>query len=70
MRSILSGLAYLHEHWILHRDIKPANVLITTDGHVRGPSPFSYSMLRLKPQPLFELVCYGRFWIPCGCHTY
>ena len=40
MRSILSGLAYLHEHWILHRDIKPANVLITTDGHVRGPSPF------------------------------
>ena len=28
------------------------------------------STLRLKPQPLFELVWHGRFWIPGGYHTY
>ena len=30
--------------------------------------PAAVSTLRLKPQPLFELVWYGWFWIPGGYH--
>ena len=32
---ILSGVAFLHEKFILHRDLKPANILITSDGRVK-----------------------------------
>lgn len=31
-RSVLEGLAYLHENNKMHRDIKPENILITLDG--------------------------------------
>jgi len=33
--SVLSGLAYLHEHHFVHLDIKPANILINSRGHVK-----------------------------------
>lgn len=35
VRQIASGLAAVHERFIIHRDIKPANVFITTDGTVK-----------------------------------
>ena len=34
-RQVASGLAAVHEHFIIHRDIKPANVFITTSGTVK-----------------------------------
>ncbi|MEI8394522.1 MAG: serine/threonine-protein kinase [Rhodospirillaceae bacterium] len=35
MRSLLSALAYSHEHGIIHRDIKPANILIDRNGEAK-----------------------------------
>lgn len=29
MWQLLSGVAYLHEHWVLHRDLKTSNILYT-----------------------------------------
>lgn len=29
MRQLLSGVAYLHSHWVLHRDLKTSNILYT-----------------------------------------
>ena len=28
MQMMLSGLAFLHQHWILHRDLAPGNIFI------------------------------------------
>lgn len=30
IRSVLEGVAYLHEHDIVHRDLKPENILYRT----------------------------------------
>jgi calcium/calmodulin-dependent protein kinase I len=30
LRSMLSGVQYLHEHDIVHRDLKPENILYRT----------------------------------------
>jgi calcium/calmodulin-dependent protein kinase I len=30
VRSILSGIEYLHKHDIVHRDLKPENILYRT----------------------------------------
>ena len=29
MWQLLSGVAYLHAHWVLHRDLKTSNILYT-----------------------------------------
>lgn len=33
VRSILSGVKYLHDHGIVHRDLKPENILYRTKAH-------------------------------------
>ena len=35
LRSLLSGVAYLHDNWILHRDLKTSNILYTTPGDLK-----------------------------------
>eukprot|EP01102_Stenamoeba_stenopodia_P020965 TRINITY_DN8337_c0_g1_i1.p1 TRINITY_DN8337_c0_g1~~TRINITY_DN8337_c0_g1_i1.p1 ORF type:complete len:328 (-),score=57.30 TRINITY_DN8337_c0_g1_i1:103-1086(-) len=32
MHMILTGVEFLHKHWILHRDLKPDNILIDSKG--------------------------------------
>lgn len=32
MADMLSGIAALHQQYVIHRDIKPANLLLSTDG--------------------------------------
>jgi cell division cycle 2-like len=35
MRQLLSGVAYLHENWVLHRDLKTSNILYTNRGQLK-----------------------------------
>lgn len=35
MLQLLSGIAYLHEHWVLHRDLKTSNILYTNKGQLK-----------------------------------
>lgn len=35
MIQTLSGLEYLHMHWILHRDLKPNNLLLKANGNLK-----------------------------------
>lgn len=35
MHQIFSGMAYLHEHWVLHRDLKTSNILYSNKGVVQ-----------------------------------
>lgn len=30
-----SGMAYLHENWVLHRDLKTSNILYTNRGELK-----------------------------------
>jgi len=32
MHQLLSGVAYMHENWMLHRDLKPSNLLLSAKG--------------------------------------
>ncbi|KKF94335.1 Serine/threonine-protein kinase ppk23 [Ceratocystis platani] len=32
LHQLVSGVAYLHDHWILHRDLKTSNLLLTNRG--------------------------------------
>ena len=29
LQQVLTGLAFLHQAWVIHRDMKPANILVT-----------------------------------------
>lgn len=31
LQQLLSGIAYVHDHWYLHRDLKPSNLLVKKD---------------------------------------
>lgn len=33
LQQVLTGLAFLHQSWIVHRDMKPANILLTDVSH-------------------------------------
>ena len=35
MIQLFSGIAYLHENWILHRDLKMTNILVTNSGELK-----------------------------------
>jgi len=35
MMQLFSGIAYLHENWILHRDLKMTNILVTNKGELK-----------------------------------
>lgn len=35
MLQLLTGVAYLHENWVLHRDLKTANILYTNKGQLK-----------------------------------
>ncbi|CAD7701429.1 unnamed protein product [Ostreobium quekettii] len=35
MQQLLSGLAYLHENWVIHRDLKFSNILYNNKGEVK-----------------------------------
>jgi cell division cycle 2-like protein len=32
LQQILSGMAHMHERWVLHRDLKTTNLLINNQG--------------------------------------
>jgi cell division cycle 2-like protein len=35
MQQLLSGMAYLHENWVIHRDLKTSNILYTNRGELK-----------------------------------
>jgi cell division cycle 2-like protein len=35
LQQLASGVAYLHDHWILHRDLKTSNLLLSNRGRLR-----------------------------------
>ncbi|KAI1082382.1 cmgc/cdk/pitslre protein kinase [Whalleya microplaca] len=35
LRQLGSGVAYLHEHWVLHRDLKTSNLLLNNRGQLK-----------------------------------
>ena len=35
MAQLLSGVAYLHDNWVLHRDLKTSNVLVNNRGQLK-----------------------------------
>ncbi|KAL7670429.1 hypothetical protein ACOME3_005365 [Neoechinorhynchus agilis] len=57
--SILSGIQYLHENWIMHRDLKPANILVMGEGTQRGQvkiADMGFARVFVDPlKPLAEL---------------
>ena len=34
--QVLTGLAYLHQNWVMHRDLKPANILLSSSPTLSG----------------------------------
>jgi serine/threonine protein kinase len=53
MRQLLSGVAFLHENWVIHRDLKTSNLLL--NNRVRSPSLSLSSALSISVS-LFSFV--------------
>lgn len=66
LRQLLSGVAYLHDHYVLHRDLKTSNVLVSNRGALkarkRAGSRFQKARVTLThapPAPLLQLCDFG-----------
>ena len=53
LQQLASGVAYLHEHWILHRDLKTSNILLNNRG---GLKIADFGMARLVGNPPPQLT--------------
>lgn len=57
LQQLASGVAYLHDHWILHRDLKTSNLLLNNRGRLKIAD---FGMARYvgdpPPRPLTQLV--------------
>ena len=39
MQQLLSGVEYMHRHWVIHRDLKTSNLLLDNRHRPPPPSP-------------------------------
>lgn len=72
--QLASGVAYLHDHWILHRDLKTSNLLLNNRGRLKIAD---FGMARYTgdppPRKLTQLVVTLWYRSPellLGCETY
>eukprot|EP00871_Galdieria_phlegrea_P001289 jgi/Galph1/2160/GphlegSOOS_G834.1 len=49
LRQLLSGVAYLHDNWVLHRDLKTSNLLLNSEGVLKI---CDFGLARLYSDPL------------------
>ena len=54
MLQLVSGIACLHENWIMHRDLKTSNLLINSQGQIKIAD---FGLARLVGSPgIFNLI--------------
>jgi serine/threonine protein kinase len=58
VKSILGGLAYMHERLFAHRDIKPGNVLLTSAGRIKLADFGISSTGRSRMQTMIGTPCF------------
>ncbi|GJQ13931.1 hypothetical protein GpartN1_g5722.t1 [Galdieria partita] len=49
LQQLLSGVAYLHDNWVLHRDLKTSNLLLNSEGILKI---CDFGLARLYSDPL------------------
>uniref|UniRef100_A0A5S6Q9E7 Cyclin-dependent kinase 7 n=1 Tax=Trichuris muris TaxID=70415 RepID=A0A5S6Q9E7_TRIMR len=54
--QIMTGLQFLHTHWILHRDMKPSNLLISNEGVLKIADFGLARTFGVSDQPMTPLV--------------